>query len=267
MFLDLSKAFDTIDHQILLYKLELFGIRGTPLIWFKSYHGYLTNRQQYVNYQNSNSHLREMICGVPQGYVLGHLLFVIYVNDLLTSIKYTKCVQFADDTTVYLSRSNTSQISDQINTDLMMLTDNDWFYANKLSLNASQSNFMLCSNKLQTEATDIVISNESINRVDHFKFVGINLDENMTWKYHIDSCRAKLQSSLYAIANIKPFVTIYSLINLYYTSVYPHLTYGIILWGSTYATHVNRLFLSKQKVIRKMTNSSNFIPNLRTYFT
>ena len=130
VFLDLSKAVDTINHNILLYKLHFYGVRGLANQWFESY---LHNRKQYVNVQNEDSECMPITCGALQGSVLGPILFLIYVNDLPDNIQSSNWTLFADDTTLYQSGSNLNDLYDNMSSDLNNL--NDWFLANKLSLN------------------------------------------------------------------------------------------------------------------------------------
>ena len=255
VFLDLSKAFDTIDHDILLNKLEYYGIRGVPLKWFKSY---LSNRTQYVQYHNENSDRMNIICGVPQGSVLGPLLFVIYVNDLSSSLDNSNSIQFADDTTVYISGKNKPALYAQMNGELNILTD--WFYSNKLSLNVSKTNYMFFSNSQEHSATDqqLKMANVTIDRTNCFKLLGLYIDEQLNWSEHIKRCQSKLSSALYAFHRVKGLIPIECLKMLYYTLVYPHLTYGIVLWGATHKTYIERLYRSQKKILRAMYSATFF---------
>ena len=244
VFLDLSKAFDTINHNILLMKLEFYGIRGVALMWFKNY---LSNRQQFVYYKNSASDYKNITCGVPQGSVLGPLLFVIYVNDLTRCLNSAKAIQFADDTTVYVTGDDIRSLYILMNQELNILTD--WFYANKLSLNVTKTNYMLFTRTLKPIGNDMVLgmANIEIARTSSFKFLGLHIDDRLTWKDHITIVCSKLKSALYAINQVKYVVPIDCLKALYFSLVYSQLTYGIILWGASASKYTDKLFVIQKK--------------------
>ena len=142
VYLDLSKAFDTINHSILLRKLEHYGVRGKAHEWFKSC---LAQRKQYVYYKKHKSESKAVSVGIPQGSVLGPLLFIIYCNDMPKLLKYCSSVIFADDTTIYHAGTNQTEVYRKMNSDLETLSD--WFKANKLSVNASKLNMWFLNAK------------------------------------------------------------------------------------------------------------------------
>ena len=254
VYLDLSKAFDTIDHSILLDKLEHYGIRGNCLHWFKSY---LCNRSQYVKINNAVSDTKQIVCGVPQGSVLGPLLFIIYTNDLPNSLTHTSAILFADDTTIFTKSSDIASLYEQVNYDLNSL--HDWFKTNKLSLNVNKTNYMLFGNTANTQPDSnihkILIGTDEIMPKKSVKFLGITIDDHLNWKDHIISVKNKMSRTLYNLKMIKNLMPSHILKTLYMTLLQPYMDYGIILWGATNQCHLNKIHVIQKKAIRIITNS------------
>ena len=247
VFLDLSKAFDTINHCTLFDKLKHYGIRGKALDWFKSY---LDQRRQYVCYGESKSNLLDVEYGVPQGSVLGPLLFILYSNDLSLCLEHSKTIIFADDTTLYIMGSNPVDIGNKMNADLKILSD--WFRANKLSVNPSKTKYMMFSKKgvLPRQPIDLHMDGHTLDQVASTKFLGIFFDQHLTWDVHIEYCRKKIAQGMYAMHMSKHLLKIHHLKIIYHSLVHSHLSYGILLWGNTYQKHLHKLEIAQKKCIR-----------------
>ena len=181
IYLDFSKAFDTVNHDILFRKLEWYGIRGIALDWFKSY---LTGRTQFVTYNGVSSTPQTIKCGVPQGYILGPLLFLIYINDLANTCKTSLPILFADDTNIFTTGKNQHELESNINDELCRISA--WLKVNKLSLNIKKTHYMIfTTKKLHTCTISLNIDGHPITEVSKTKFLGVIIDNKLKWNEHI----------------------------------------------------------------------------------
>ena len=185
----MQKAFDTVNHNILLAKLEHYGVRGIALEWSKSY---LMNRKQDVSVNGSNSSCLNVSSGVPQGLVLGPLLSLIYINDLPQSSSKLDFYLFADDTNIYFEAENLKLLQHTINEELKNVKM--WLDINILSLNIDKTKYVIFKSPQHSlsDATNIKIGNLSVKNTCNVKFLGVLLDENLLWKYHLTELSKKL---------------------------------------------------------------------------
>ncbi len=258
IFCDLSKAFDVIDHGILLNKMKHYGIRGMVNDWFKDY---LSNRKQYTEIDNVTSNMSLIKCGVPQGSILGPLLYLIYVNDIATCTQHN-IVSFADDTSLYLSHPNLQELYREAN--IAMSSLHTWFCANKLSLNANKTKYIVLraqTTPCNLNGMDIYINGTKLQRVgmnmyeSSTKFLGVTIDEHLTWKYHLNLLNTKISRSLFAIKQAKNILPTKSLVSLYFALIHPHLLYGILAWGKCSQNIINRTIVLQKRAIRTITKS------------
>ena len=180
VFIDLKEAFETVNHKLLVAKLSFYGVRGVANAWLENY---LMNRKQYVVVDNQASSMQLIKCGVPQGYVLGPVLFLLFINDICNVSNLLKFVLFADDTHIFCSNENVEVLQDTLNRELAKLFV--WFSINKLSLNLGKTNYMLFRSRPPDLELHLKINNAEIPKVTATKFLGIIIDDRLNWKPHI----------------------------------------------------------------------------------
>ena len=261
VYIDFSKAFDTVDHVILLKKLEIYGFRGAILGWFQSY---LSARHQYVEMKGSKSSLQSNPCGVPQGSVLGPLLFLIYINDMNRCCKLN-IINFADDSTAYLTHDDLRSAIQLVNRELDSL--DQWVCANKLSLNTSKTAYTIISNQRQSDIPGVIIRNTEIAACKEQKFLGIILDNKLNFKNHIDKISNKVKSANGILWKLSQYVPSQVLKKIYYTLVYPFLIYGVEIWGNSSQVGLNRLSRLVHTAQKRTKSQTNLAHNSKIFLS
>ena len=246
LFIDLKKAFDTIDHYFLQDKLYLCGIRRVALNWVKSFS---SNHKQYVELNGQKSNQLLIICGVPQGSILGPLLFILYINDLCNISSVLKFIKLADDTNIFYSNENLNVLFEVMNKELQTLTT--WFSMNRLSLNVKKTNYILFSNKnVKKFKGQIKIDSTEVDRVENTKFLGINIDEKLNWKDQILHIENKVSRGIGLMYRSKGRLDSKSLLMLYSAVILPYLHYCAEIWGNTYDCRIDKLIKLQNQAMR-----------------
>ena len=245
LFIDYQKAFDTVNRNILLRKIEKYGIRGRALDLVTSY---LSNRYQYVKINNSLSSKLPSNIGVPQGTNLSPLLFTLYVNDLHNVSPNISTILFADDTTLIFRNKNFNQLILNCNSELEKFRQ--WCLANRLSLNVDKTCALIFSNRSYDQNCVISFGVSPINICTEYTFLGVKIDRNLKFNLHTRYVSNKISKNigiLYKLSNYVPKATLRS---VYFSLIYPYLNYCNTAWGNTFAIHLYQIIKFQKRAIR-----------------
>lgn len=251
LYLDVSKAFDSISHAILLNKLESYGFRGVTLSWFRSY---LDNRMQYVSTCHGSSCLRLITHGVPQGSVIGPLLFLLYINDLPLTSTASHFVLFADDTSALIPVSPYIDNSALLNSECRKIFS--WFYCNRLSVNCCKTKCMYFTlNPNSPGPPDIAVNNAVLQYVDHFKLLGCFVSRDLKWNAHIDHVLSSICKGVAMLTCARQYFPVGVKRSMYFAFVHSRLSYCLPVWGGAASYLLNKIILIQKKAIRLIYNA------------
>ena len=255
MFVDLSKAFDCVNWDILLFKLYRYGIRGEVWNLIKSY---LTNRKQYVDCDGVKSAEEELTIGVPQGSVLGPLLFLVHISDLRYATTLEN-LNFADDTMLYKTFEKSDEIQKIMNEEMMKV--NNWLDTNHLRLNTSKTKYMIfCKDLKKFKSLDKIklkIGAKEVEQVEEIRYLGLTIDKHLNWKQHLRSLSTKLSKSLGILFKIRHYLDKKSLLLILHSLFLSHIKYGILCWGRTKSSILKPISILLNRALRCINYADN----------
>lgn len=256
VFIDLAKAFDTVDRRMLLSKLENTGIRGPALSLLCSY---LDDRLQGVQIGNDISSYQNIEYGVPQGTVLGPILFIIYLNHLLTQKVSGILISFADDTVLCVEGDSWKEVESRIVESLQKIVN--WLDVNLLTINLDKTQYLPFSNNSGGSPLNNVIhitlpfrhlNSWPISSAKYVNYLGVIIDSHIKWNYHIERVTKKIRSLLYLFKQIKNILDLNSLRMVYFALIQSHLIYGIVGWGGAYENTLKPLEITQKRIVKIM---------------
>ena len=247
--LDLSKAFDCLSHSILLDKLRFYGINEMAYNLMKNY---LENRKQFVQFDSCSSKMKSIDKGVPQGSILGPLLFLIYINDIPNSSNILNFLMYADDTTLHCCLEDIEDDNKEFRINQELQHVQDWLKVNRLALNVKKTKYMMFHkhNKI-VEHLDLHVNNNAIEKIDNFNFLGLHLNTRLTWHTHVSEISKKISRAVGIIKKMQWIFPTEILLAIYNALVLPHINYCILSWGAD----SNTIFILQKKAVRAIVSA------------
>jgi len=255
LLIDFSKAFDMVDHSILLKKLEHYGIRGIALQWLKSY---LSNREQFVSVNGKDSTNKQIKFGVPQGSILGPLLFVIYINDIPEIYKFAKFILYADDANIIVTGRTMAEIIEHVESLAKVLVG--WVSSNGLALNLKKTKYIIFSRSRIDNNYNLTISDKLIERTSEAKFLGVIVDDKLTWTQHTKALKSKMSRYIGIMYKIRNLLPIQARLQIFHSFVQSHLNFCSLIWGFSSKSNIESLFAGQKKGMRAV------MPGFVNYF-
>ena len=254
VYIDLRKAFDTVNHGILLKKMKLLGIKGRNYNWIENY---LRDRSQCTVANNISSLTSPVKCGVPQGSVLGPLLFLIYVNDMKNILCHSHHYLYADDTVIYISGTNTIDVVNKLQDDLNNY--NIWCKGNKLTVNTKKSDFVIYGTKSKVSKIhylELKLNGENLSRVPFYKYLGVFLDTNLNFNKHVDVSKKLISHKLYLLSKIRKHINEYTATRIFQSMIAPLIDYGDVVYSGTSFKNLEKLQSLQNRGLRICINEN-----------
>ena len=262
LFLDLRKAFDSVSHEVLIDKLQCYGIRGVVLNLIKSY---LTNRRQYTQWKDKTSKLEKVKLGVPIGSILGPFLFNAFINDIC-NLPGARSISYADDAVFYISSQNLNECIESMNDFIVRLSS--WLKNNMLNPNISKTKVMMFGSSFNKINLPIIyFDNSPIEWVNSFNYLGFDIDDKLLYRNHVDKVISKISVGHGVIYRLSNFMPQHMLISIFYALIYPHLTNNVIVWGGGPPSRLDKVKIAVNKVLRtilRVKYDYNHVPLTQT---